>query len=169
MANLYSFKKHRDNFFKKLNKPLTRRQALIYLTSIFGPPLVVSTYGFGFEPFIPKIEHVTITLLDFPKALQAIHISDLHMKSDGRFMSKIRNIINSFEPDFIFITGDLVENKEEIQICQRWIDALKCKYGIFFVPGNWEHWSGTLNDDLASKLESIGVQTLNNSCLNENC
>jgi len=61
------------------------------------------------------------------------------------------------------ITGDLVDDDKNLQKCLNWIPELKCKHDKYFAPGNWEHWSGTLQNDLISKLNAKGVKTLYNS------
>lgn len=145
-----------------LNKPLTRRQALAYLAIPFGPPLLASIYGFGVEPHSPKIERVAVSLENFPGKLKVIHLSDLHIHNDSLIMRRVIALSNALEPDFVFITGDLVEKPEKLPVCLRLIAQLKYKHRIYFVPGNWEHWSGTLADGLITKLESRGIRTLYN-------
>lgn len=153
----------KESLRERLKKPLTRRQALGYLGAVFGPPLLVSTYGFGIEPQIPEVEKVTLYLRGFPEKLRAVHISDLHIHRENRLMTRVGDLIKEFEPDCIFLTGDLVESDRETDVCLHWLSKLKANAGIFFAPGNWEHWSGSLKNNLSQKLASIGITTLSNS------
>jgi hypothetical protein len=152
-----------ESLLKRLRKPLTRRQALGCLGAVFGPPLLASIYGFGIEPQIPEVEQVTLSLRGFPGKLRAVHISDLHIHRENRLMTRVADLIREFEPDCIFLTGDLVESDSETDICLHWLSGLEAKAGIYFAPGNWEHWSGSLENNLSQKLASIGVKTLFNS------
>jgi predicted MPP superfamily phosphohydrolase len=144
------------------NKPLTRRQALAWLAIPFGPSLLGSIYGIGVEPHRPKVERIDISLENFPGKLCVVHLSDLHVHKDSLNMRRAVELSNNLKPDYVFITGDLVEKPEELPVCLRLISKLKYKNRMYFVPGNWEHWSGTLSDGLITKLESIGVRTLFN-------
>lgn len=154
---------NKESLLSKLKKPLTRRQALGCLGAVFGPPLLGSIYGFGIEPQIPEVEKVTLSLRGFPGKLRAVHISDLHIHRENSLMTRVADLIREFEPDCIFLTGDLVESDSETDICLHWLSKLEAKSGIFFAPGNWEHWSGSLENNLSQKLASIGITTLCNS------
>ncbi len=132
------------------------------LGAVSGSLFTCAGYGFGIEPQRPVAESVGLKLDNFPGSLRAVHISDLHMHQKNRFMARVAKLVNSFNPDFIFLTGDLVEHKNELPVCIEWLKELKCKFCTYFVPGNWEHWSGTLRSGLISTLELIGIRTLNN-------
>ncbi len=149
--------------FTWLRKPLSRGQMIASMGSIFGSLLAGAGYGFGIEPRRPVAESVKLMLNDFPGLLRAVHIADLHMHQKSRFMACVAKMINSFDPDFIFLTGDLVEHEDELPGCIEWLKELKCKFCTYFVLGNWEHWSGTLRSGIISKLQSIGIKTLYNS------
>ena len=109
----------------KLNRPLTRRQALACLSITFGPPLLGSLYGFGIEPRRPEVERITVSLDNFPGKLRAVHLSDLHIHKESLLMRRVVESSNALEPDYVFITGDLVEKVEELFICLRLISRLK--------------------------------------------
>jgi len=163
MTSLEDTHSEQDSFWRKLNKPLTRRQSIVSLATAFGPPLLFSVYGVGIEPYAPKVDRVTLSLSDFPGTLRAVHLSDLHMHRENRLMARVLDWTNAFNADFIFLTGDLVGREKKLPACLQWIAKLKCKRCVYFVPGNREHWSGTLKNGLESKLLSIGVRTLNNA------
>jgi uncharacterized protein len=141
---------------------LTRRQVLLRL-GVYGPLLLGASYGVGIERNMPKVERISFRLPDFPGELRAVHLSDLHMHADNRLMRKSRELSDSFDPEFIFLTGDLVEDTKELPACLEWISALKHRHAVYFVPGNWEHWSKTLANNLVRDLGSIGVRTLQDS------
>ncbi len=146
-----------------LKKPISRRRLLTGAAALSASALTASTYAFAVEPRRVKIEKPVFTLADFPGVLNAVQISDLHMDKIDAFMAGVGDKVNSLKADFIFITGDLVEKPSYLPACLEWISGLKCGQDIFFVPGNWDHWSGTWEKGLARDLEKIGVRTLDNS------
>ena len=141
---------------------MTRRKMLGCLGVVLGAPAAGSIYSFGIEPGIPVVEEVSLPLFLFPGSLHAVQISDLHMKGPSRLYEKVLLQIQELKPDIIFITGDLVDDEEHLDFCLEWIDRLPKGKGIYFSPGNWEHWSGTWASGLREKLETIGVHTLYN-------
>jgi predicted MPP superfamily phosphohydrolase len=145
-----------------LKRLLTRRRFLIRL-AVYGPFLLGAAYGFVIERNLPVVENVTLSLPAFPGTMRAVHLADLHVHGRSRLMDKVIELANSFEPDYIFLTGGLVEDPEELPVCLDYLGMLKSKHGIYFSPGNWEHWSGTLKNDLATQLKSAGVRMLYNS------
>lgn len=155
--------KDKNDLLNRLKKPLTRRQFLGAVASVLGLSFIGSAYGFGVEPRRAVVDSITFSLPDFPGTMRAVHLSDIHFRGASRFMERVANLANSFNPDIIFLTGDLVNHPKYLQGCMDWITELRCKSGIYFVLGNWEHWTGTLDDHLISKLDSIGVKTLYNS------
>jgi len=144
------------------NRPLTRRQLISFLSISLGPPLLISSYGFGFETRNLKVESVKLPIIGFPGKFRVAQLSDFHFSSKSRFMDNVVKTVNDLKPDHVYITGDLVDKRGYLNDCLDWISNLDCK-NIYFSPGNWEHWSGTLKNGLTEKLNEIGVSTLNNS------
>jgi predicted MPP superfamily phosphohydrolase len=151
-----------DIGYDLLNRPLTRRQLFSFLSVIFGPPVMLSSYGYLFETRNLKVESLKLSVIGFPGRLRVVHLSDFHFSNRSQFTDRIVNAVNNLKPDHIYITGDLVDKKDYIHGCLEWLTGFKCS-NIFFSPGNWEHWSGTLNDGLSEKLNEIGIITLNNT------
>ena len=53
--------------------------------------------------------------------IKIVHISDIHYNKKNKLFDNAVEKINSINPDILFITGDLVDNVEEIDNC---IDCL---------------------------------------------
>ncbi|MDQ1913745.1 metallophosphoesterase [Paenibacillus sp. GD4] len=69
-------------------------------------------------------------------SLTVVQLSDLH----GRIQfinGSLSSIVNKVNPDYVFITGDLVSKKSQIYNVLREIRKLNCP-NIYFVPGNYE-------------------------------
>lgn len=142
---------------------MTRRQALASLSILFGLPGISAGYGFGIEPYMVKTHEIDIRIKGFNTSLKAVHLSDLHMSSVNARMKKVTELTNRYDADYIFLTGDLVDKKENLNRCLDWLTTLKCRNQIFFVAGNWEHWSGTIKENLDEKLREIGISMLFNA------
>lgn len=144
------------------NRSLTRRQLAIVLSACLGPTVLISSYGFGFEARNLKIEALKLSITGFPGKLRIVHLTDLHFTVSSRYMEYVLKRVNDLKPDHVYITGDLVDKKDYLAGCLDWIGKINCG-NIYFSPGNWEHWAGTLTMGLAGRLADIGVQTLNNA------
>lgn len=145
-----------------LKKPLTRRPLMIVSALLIGLPLLVIVSMTLIEPNIIAIENIDIELKNFPGRIRAVQLSDLHMHGRTDFMKRVQRKIADLKPEYIFLTGDLVDDKNDLLPCLEFLKRLPPCKGIFFVPGNWEHWSGTWQDGLKDQLEKIGVTVLIN-------
>jgi predicted MPP superfamily phosphohydrolase len=125
---------------------------------------VFSSYGFGFEKRNLHVETLNLSITRFPGKLRIVHLSDIHFNSHTRFMDNVIVTSNKLKPDQIYITGDLVEKNDYLNACLEWLANFTCKH-IYFSPGNWEHWAGTLKNGLVEKLNELGITTLINSGL----
>ena len=100
--------------------------------------------------------------LDIPVALDGLkicHLSDLHYTGHigVEYFKRVVEQVNAFEPDLIFITGDLIDETE----CLEWIEPtfgqLRATVGVFYVLGN--HDLGIRDEELLrSKLHDSGLQ-----------
>lgn len=77
--------------------------------------------------------------------VKILHISDLHNKAFGRNQCYIRRVVLDEKPDVIFITGDLVHNKQNSS-AKRLIQVLSRLGPIYFVPGNHEYMAGNYDE-----------------------
>ena len=131
-----------------------------YIFSETASLIVVPIVGLmaGFLPFFMivfaifkslyrfKVYHKTIHHKDLPESfdgLKLVHISDLHVGS-FRYRYKILEravaLINDLEADFIFFTGDLVNNHAwELRGWDEVLGKLSAKKGKFSVLGNHDY------------------------------
>ncbi len=95
------------------------------------------------EPSVIKVEEVFIEIENFPeKELRLVHLTDLHSFSYNEKERKVVEQVNSIGPDFVFITGDMVDwRTENIEECALfWEDIVSGREGtVFAVWGNHEH------------------------------
>lgn len=93
-----------------------------------------------------KIHHTKIKHFTIPKSflgLKIVHISDLHLGSFNyryHILDRAVKIINHIEPDFIFFTGDLVNNHAwELKGWDNILKKLKARKGKYAVLGNHDY------------------------------
>jgi predicted MPP superfamily phosphohydrolase len=98
---------------------------------------------------------------DVPDSLDGLkiaHLSDFHLtgRVDLRFFERVVERSNTFEPDLVIISGDLIDKRK----CLPWIEpvfgALKSRYGCFYVLGNHDSRVGDV-DDLCARLKDLGL------------
>lgn len=75
--------------------------------------------------------------------LKIVQLSDLHLKSlygDTTFIAELVGEVNSFNPDIVCITGDLVTfSADELLFYKQQLSRLKAKEGIYSVLGNHDY------------------------------
>ncbi len=95
---------------------------------------------------------------------RVVQISDLHRGCGANTDSLIKStveITNSLDPDYIWITGDFVdEEKKDIEPVIEMLTPLKAKRGIYGILGNHDHRSDP--DKLVQMLEQRGIVMLQN-------
>lgn len=92
-----------------------------------------------------------------------VQLSDVHVGTtlQSSFVEQIVESTNALAPDVVVITGDLVDGsvaalREHVAPLAR----LRARYGVFFVTGNHEYYSGV--DEWCAELERLGIQVLRN-------
>ncbi len=115
-------------------------------------PFATLSYGIISGAYDYRIKRQTLYLPNLPKAFDGIklaQISDIH---SGSFYNKKAvaggvNLLLNEKPDFIFFTGDLVNNRAgEMKDYQDIFSKIKAPLGVFSVLGNhdygmYEKWS----------------------------
>jgi len=107
--------------------------------------LLIVIDGFFIEPNNIVVEEINIFFKNLPQSFEGykiVHITDLHLKSYGEREEKILNIIRKIKPDIIVVTGDLIEDKQYIDIALKFMEKLTEIAPTYFVFGNWDHMSG---------------------------
>ncbi|MDZ7613455.1 MAG: metallophosphoesterase [Flavobacteriaceae bacterium] len=112
----------------------------------------------GFLPFFVILYGVFLALYRFKihrekvhnpllpnglNGLRIVHISDLHLGSFNfryHILERAVEMINNLKPDFIFFTGDIVNNFAwELKGWDKVMRPLKAKYGKYAVLGNHDY------------------------------
>ncbi|MDR2654793.1 MAG: metallophosphoesterase [Oscillospiraceae bacterium] len=108
-----------------------------------------------------------ISVTNLPKALEGMkiaHVSDIHLPvRESRMNAIVRSVLKE-RPDFIFLTGDLVETSEHIE--NSGLETLMKRLAIiapsYAVPGNHEYEPFASIQEWKEILERAGVHVLVN-------
>lgn len=111
-----------------------------------------------------KYEVETDKLPDNIESLKIVHITDVHSKIYGENNKKVIDMVNSINPDFVVMTGDII-SKYENNI-DRFIEMYKeiyTKYTVFYSIGNHERKLGYNNYKYyINRLTELGVHVIVN-------
>jgi hypothetical protein len=136
------------------------------LTGLIG----VAALGFGGYGFVaarkPIVKELDVALKRFPSGLDGLKIvqlTDVHIGPliDGEWLRGVVARVNELQADVIAITGDLVDGTvAELRDHVAPLGDLRAKYGVFFVTGNHEYYSGA--DEWIAELTRLGIRVLRN-------
>jgi predicted MPP superfamily phosphohydrolase len=114
----------------------------------------------------PEIHEVPVKVERLPRALSGLtiaQITDLHVgPTIGE--ADVRRVVaatNALRPDVVAITGDLVDGS--VAALERGVSplaALQARYGVYFVTGNHEYYSGA--EAWIAHLRRLGIRVLRN-------
>ncbi len=87
------------------------------------------------------------------RKIKIIQISDLHLNEIKSFHTSIAKKINQLKPDLIFITGDVIDKNENLNILDDFLKLIDSDILKYAITGNWEYW-GEINLESLSKIYS---------------
>jgi predicted MPP superfamily phosphohydrolase len=114
----------------------------------------------------PQIHEVPVRLARLPRQLSGLsiaQITDLHI---GRTIGEeeVRRVVaatNALRPDVIALTGDFVDGSVRmLEAAVAPLTALSARYGVYFVTGNHEYYSGAAA--WVEHLGRLGIRVLRN-------
>lgn len=147
---------------------LLRREISGAVRLFFGVLVFCSALGVYaslIEPNWIVVTRVVIRDTQLAKSLEGIRIvqiSDIHMtEGPGKREEQLVRKVNALKPDFLFITGDFVDHRRELEPMKALLRKFKARIGIWGVPGNTDHISFT-GGELVKGLEPAGIKILVN-------
>ncbi len=167
---IYTFNK----FFKKSNtvsteNTISRRKFISKSVAMGVSGVVFGATALSIKKYYDKavVKKIKIKIKNLPdsfKNFKIVQISDIHI---GQIMRKdtlteIVRQVNELKPDMVAITGDLADGEtgflfDEITP----LKDLKAKYGVFFVTGNHEYYSGA--EQWIKAVKKLGIVVLENA------
>ena len=125
-------------------------------------PFLVIVYAIFKAVYRFKVYHINLEIENLPDALQElnlIHISDLHLGSFNfkyHILDRAIKLINDANPDFIFFTGDIVNNYAwELKGWEHVFAKLVAKRGKYAVLGNHDYGDYSTWKSKAEKEQNI--------------
>ncbi len=118
-------------------------------------------YGMTKGKFGYRVLSETLTYPDLPASfdgMRIVQISDMHLGSFREAFDDVQagfDMINSLNPDYIFFTGDMVNNFADE--AEPWIErlkGLKAKYGKYSILGNHDYGDYAMGDQPDEKAKS---------------
>ncbi len=112
------------------------------------------------------IKNVRIPIDNLPSAFNGfriVQLTDIHVGPTvgSSFIKELVKKTNAMEPDLIAITGDLVDGRvHNLGPIVSELKNLRAKYGVYFVTGNHEYYSGV--QEWVAFLPSLGIRVLSN-------
>lgn len=103
-----------------------------------GAPAATVTDARWLEPTWLEVRRLRIG--DGPPAVRLVHFSDLHYKGDRAYAESVVRTINSFSPDLVCFTGDIMEQTRFLPEALEILSGIKSP--LFGVPGNHDYSSG---------------------------
>jgi hypothetical protein len=118
----------------------------------------------GLRP--PELRRVEIRLARWPAGLDGfriVQLSDIHIGPilDGVFARALVRRVGALAPDLVVVTGDLVDGavkylRDEVAP----FGDLQARFGVYFVTGNHDHYSGV--HSWCDAVRQLGIRVLRN-------
>jgi predicted MPP superfamily phosphohydrolase len=154
--------------FARVDIDTERRQFLQRLLAsavgLWAAGTTVTAVRQGLRPI--AIKDVEVTLARLPRALGGLviaQLTDLHIGPTlrGPFVEQVVQRTNALRPDVIAITGDLADGTvAQLRDLVSPLGRLRAKYGVYFVTGNHEYYSGVT--EWLTELSRLGIRVLRN-------
>lgn len=135
---------------------------------IFGTAFVFLAYAYYVEPNTLQTEKINMEFScasGLKGGIKFAHISDLHFTKDtpDKRLREVSSAVKAQKPTAIFITGDLIADKNGIPKTLAFAEMFSGDIPIYAVFGNWDYWSLDFDvKDFTEKLSRIGVNVLIN-------
>jgi len=150
----------------------SRASAIAFVRSAFlklSLLLVLEVGGYVYtrhlEPNWVMVTHLNVANDELAQALgraRIVQITDLHIEHFGFREHAMIWQVNRQRPDWIVITGDLLNEREGWSVTLEVIKRLKAAHGVWVVPGNTDN-AFLSADEFQEGLSKIGAHVLRNS------
>lgn len=118
---------------------------ILKIVMVYALPISMSVYGL-YQGLVTHVRKVKVVIPDVSKKIKICHLSDIHLGAvyKKKFVQKIVKKIQKMKPDFVVITGDLVDGTCKVGV--NWLTPFdQLDIPIFYVTGNHEGYYGTNN------------------------
>ncbi len=96
------------------------------------------------------------------RTLRIAQLSDLHLRSIGRFEEGILEALERLDPDLVLVTGDAFDSQVGLLRLDTFLAESPQRSRVLGILGNWEHRTGLSGDKIAATYEKHGARLLVN-------
>jgi len=104
--------------------------------------------------------------LDYGAGVRLLHLTDIHINLLLISSARLRKTIKKSNPDYILISGDLIETPKNLEKFIKWFKGLDTKVPVFLVYGNHEHKcfrrNPSFKDEFDKTMKELNIQLLIN-------
>ena len=144
---------------RKKRRPLRRLMALAALAA-------GGWFWFQWQCWGLQVTRTEAELNGLPPAfdgLKIVHLSDLHGHEYGEGNRDLLELVRGSKPDLIVVTGDLIDQKSQLEMVPALAQGLASTAPTYYVTGNHEWALGTgAVKELKGLLARCGVAALSN-------
>lgn len=133
---------------------IARRRFLRAL--LYGTPLATFADAVWLEPSWLKVTKLKIG--SGKPSHRLVHFTDLHYKGDSAFLQRVVEKINAVSPDFVCMTGDIIEDQVYLSPALSILKQIKSP--MYGVPGNHDYWSHANFTEIAEVFSATGGEWL---------
>ena len=139
---------------------MTRREFLKNCVRLTFGVLLVDTL-FVEKQWIEFTEH-HLKRESFTERITFVQVSDVHLNFLTDFLLSAVDKINQMRPDFIFFTGDMIDNKDRKHLLEKFLARFSPDIVKVAIMGNWEYWGDISVDYLEKVYGANGCKLLRN-------
>jgi len=111
--------------------------------------LAILSYAVFIEPRWFKLHKFQIkSKKKIPRPVSILHLSDIHFTRSNSYKERFFKKLEFLEPDFIFVTGDIIDHDPGIVPCGQILGRLKAKIAKVAVLGNHDYWDYGFQDSI---------------------
>jgi predicted MPP superfamily phosphohydrolase len=132
-------------------KSLKINRRRFFWSMFLGVPAVTLVDSLWVEPNLLKTRRIR---LNEKPTHRFVHFTDLHYKGDRKYLESVVAAINKLAPDFVCMTGDIVEEKEHLSEALRILKNVKAP--LYGNPGNHDYWSHADFGEIAEAFATTG-------------
>ena len=95
--------------------------------------------------------------------LRFAQLSDIHVRTHQPRHDRLVRVVNEWDPDFVFVTGDIIgRSRGAWEVSCEVLAGLRARYGVYACRGNWEARCPLRRSTQRRRLAGCGVELLVN-------
>jgi len=128
---------------------------------------IAGAFAFSSYSAFGACRELEITFHQFNKPrlsqpIRIVQISDLHIGSETTDYEAIANAVTSLKPDLLLITGDIFDDRDDVEGFYRFFESLKLDCEIYNILGNWDYNSDLTLSEVKSHFKKQNLELLVN-------